>query len=527
MAADGGMGLHASAVAAALGGVVEGDGDPLLLGVAGLEEAGPDQLSFLSNRRYVRHLASSRAGCVLVGRGDERGSRLVIRLADPYEGFARALRLFHPTPPFEAGVDPRACVHESAHVEGARIEAFAWIGPGAVVGAGTWVQANAVVAAGARVGADCRLMPHSVVCEDCVLGDRVWLNPGAVVGGEGFGFAPTARGNLKIPQVGRAVVEDDVEIGSNSCVDRAALGQTTVERGAKLDNLCQVGHAAQVGAHSMMVAYAGIAGSSRLGERSIMAAKSALLGHLQVGPDSRIGVSSVVHDSQPAGARVSGVPAIDHRRWLRAATLFGDLPALRDETRALRQALASAQAASPAPAPSPAPASSRAPPSTRSDMSPSAATDTDPGVLSVDIQGILDLLPHRYPFLMIDRVVEVQPGQRAVGWKCVSVNEPFFQGHFPGTPIMPGVLIAEAFAQLACVVAMTEHPEARGQSVLLLGLDKMRFRQPVRPGDRLVLTVEKVFERRSVWKLSGKAEVEGVRVADGEVMATIQVNRGG
>jgi len=348
-------------------------------------------------------------------------------------------------------------------------------------------------------------MPHSVVCEDCIVGDRVWLNPGAVVGGEGFGFAPTADGNLKIPQVGRAIIEDDVEIGSNSCVDRAAMGDTVVHRGAKLDNLCQVGHAAHIGQHSLMVAYAGVAGSSRLGDRCVMAAKAALLGHIEIGPGSQVGVASVVHDSQPAGARVSGIPAIDHRRWLRSAAVFGDLPQLRRQVRGLTRA-----ASPPVPPVSLEPAVSP--------VEPATEPATEP---ALDIQAILDMLPHRFPFLMIDRVLEVDPGKRAVGIKCITVNEPHFQGHFPGQPIMPGVLITEAFAQLSCVVALTEHPEARGKSVLLLGLDKVRFRHPVRPGDRLVLTVEKIFERQSVWKLSGIAEVDGVRVADGIVMATI------
>lgn len=154
-------------------------------------------------------------------------------------------------------------------------------------------------------------------------------------------------------------------------------------------------------------------------------------------------------------------------------------------------------------------------------MLPSSPKATPGMDAALGIQDILEMLPHRFPFLMIDRVLEVEPGQRAVGVKCVTVNEPHFQGHFPGQPIMPGVLITEAFAQLACVVALTQHPEARDKGVLLLGLDKMRFRHPVRPGDRLVLTVEKIYERRAVWKLSGVAEVDGIRVAEGEVMATI------
>ena len=145
----------------------------------------------------------------------------------------------------------------------------------AVVGAGAWIQSGAYVGPGAQVGAGARMMPNSVLCEGCQIGERTWLNPGAVVGSEGFGFAPTASGNLKIPQVGTARVGNDVEIGANSCVDRAAMATTRVSDGAKLDNLVQVGHAAEVGAHSMMVAFSGVAGSSKLGPRTVLAAKAA------------------------------------------------------------------------------------------------------------------------------------------------------------------------------------------------------------------------------------------------------------
>lgn len=139
----------------------------------------------------------------------------------------------------------------------------------------------------------------------------------------------------------------------------------------------------------------------------------------------------------------------------------------------------------------------------------------------IDVQGILALLPHRYPFLLVDRVTELEPGVRAVAIKCVSVNEPQFQGHFPGQPIMPGVLIAEAFAQVAGVVALTVLPDCVGKTVYLLGMDGLRFRKPVVPGDRLVITVEKSYEKRGIWKFTAKAEVEGVKVAEGEVMATV------
>lgn len=323
-----------------LGGEVEGDGGCALSDVRGLDEAGPEHLSFLSNRRYVRRLAGSRAGAVLIDRQTPAGGRTVIRTEDPYAAFAAAVAIFHPLPWPEPRVDPAAWVAPDAVVQGATIEAFAWIGPGAVVGPGTWVEAGATVGPGAVIGPDCRLMSRSVVCAGCALGARVWLNPGAVVGAEGFGFAPTAAGLVKIPQVGRAVVEDDVEIGANSTVDRAALGETRVGRGAKLDNLVQVGHGAEIGPHNCLVAYSGVAGSSRLGRGVTLAAKAAVLGHLQIGDGVSVGVASIVHDDQPAGARVSGVPAIEHRRWLRAATAAAELPDLLRQVRALEARLA-------------------------------------------------------------------------------------------------------------------------------------------------------------------------------------------
>lgn len=327
-------------LASHLGAQVEGQSDLVLTGVQALSDAGPGDLSFLANRRYLKSAQESQAGAILVGPGVQLGARTVLRCADPYLAFAQAMALFHPTEFPSAGVDPRAYVADDAVVEGARIEAFAWIGPGAVVGAGSWVEAGAVVGADAVVGQHCRLMSHSVVSHGCTVGDRVWLNPGAVVGGEGFGFARGPEVPVKIPQAGTVVIEDDVEIGANSCVDRAAMGTTHVRRGAKLDNLVQVGHAADVGPGAVMVAYSGVAGSSKLGAGVTLAAKAAVLGHLDIGDGVQVGVSSAVHDDQPAGARVTGVPAIDHRRWLRAATGFSELPELIKRLRALEARVA-------------------------------------------------------------------------------------------------------------------------------------------------------------------------------------------
>lgn len=343
-------------LAEALGGKVDGDAARPLEGVAALSDAGPAQISFLANRRYVTAFRESAAGCVLVGLGEPvPQGRTVIRVADPYAAFAAALRCFHSVHRPAPRVDPRAHVADDAVVDGATIEAFAWVGPGAVVGPGTWVEAGAVVGEGAVVGRDARLMPQSVVCAGCVLGDRVWLNPGAVVGGEGFGFVPTATGNHKIPQVGHAVIEDDVELGANACVDRAALGQTRVRRGAKLDNLTQVGHAADIGEHSLMVAYSGVAGSAKLGSRVALGARGTVLGHITVGDGVKVGVGGVLHRSVPAGQQVSGVPAMPHKAWLRAASSFKDLPDLVREVRRLTARVAELEARLDGPAGEPGP----------------------------------------------------------------------------------------------------------------------------------------------------------------------------
>jgi len=330
-----------------LGGRVEGDGSRRIADVRGLDEAGPEHLSFVANRRYVKKLEGSAAGAVLLDADTDAHGHTAVRVADPYAAFARAQALFHPLDWPEPGVHPQAWVAPDAEVDGATVEAFAWVGPGAKVGAGCWIEAGAYVGRGAVLGRRCRLMPHSVVYEGCRLGDRVWLNPGAVVGGEGFGFAPTATEHVKIPQAGRVVVEDDVEIGSNSCLDRGAVADTVVRRGAKLDNLVQLGHGVEVGEMSLLVAYTGISGSTKLGKGVVMAARSGAVGHVEIGDGVQVSTQSIVTRDQPAGARLSGFPALDHKRWLRAITAFGDLPELVKKVRRLEKRVAELEGTTP------------------------------------------------------------------------------------------------------------------------------------------------------------------------------------
>jgi UDP-3-O-[3-hydroxymyristoyl] glucosamine N-acyltransferase len=218
--------------------------------------------------------------------------------------------------------------------------AFAYVGPGARVGEGSVLHPGVYVGAGARVGRDCTLMAHAVVADGCVLGDRVWLNPGAVVGGEGFGFVPTAEGHVKIPQTGRAVLGDDVEIGANSCVDRAALGDTEVQAGAKLDNLVQIGHGVTVGPGCLLVATSAVAGSTRLGRGVVLAVRSTVLGHLDVGDGVQVGAVALLTEDTPAGQRRTGIPAIEHGRWLQVAAATPALPELLARVRTLEAEVA-------------------------------------------------------------------------------------------------------------------------------------------------------------------------------------------
>ena len=322
-------------LAAAVGGGVEGDGALQILGVAGLEEAGPSHLSFLANRRYASLFRKSGAGAVLVSMSENAFGRTVVRCRDPYLAFAKALALFYPVAKPPAGVHPLAVVEGSC--EGATILPFAYVGRGALVGEGTIVQPHVYVGGGAVIGRDCLLMAGSAVMDGCVVGDRVVLNPGAVVGGEGFGFVPTPAGLVKIPQTGRAVVGDDVEIGANSCIDRAAMGDTTVATGSKLDTLVQIGHGAEIGAHNVLVAYSAVAGSTRTGTGVTMAARTLLLGHLDIGDGATVGAMSMVTADIPAGGKRTGSPAMEHREWLRLVTAARELPALLKRVAALEK----------------------------------------------------------------------------------------------------------------------------------------------------------------------------------------------
>jgi UDP-3-O-[3-hydroxymyristoyl] glucosamine N-acyltransferase len=320
---------------------VEGDPDFPIRGVGSLEEGGPADLGFLRSAKSAGALEETRIGALIAPPEAEVGGRPVIRSAMPNLDFARAAALIVPARRPEPGVHPSAFVDPTAKVDSqASIGAQVSVGARTQIGPRTVVHANVTVCDDVRVGADCLFHPGVVVREGCEVGDRVVLQPGVSIGGDGFGYEFNERGeHEKVPQLGNVVIEDDVEIGANSAVDRARLGTTRIGRGVKIDNLVQIGHNCVIGAHSAIVSQVGLGGSTLVGSRVFMMGQAGSAGHLTIGDGSFIaGRAGVIRDLPP-GSRVWGFPAVPERRWHRSTALVARLPELLRRLRALERHL--------------------------------------------------------------------------------------------------------------------------------------------------------------------------------------------
>jgi len=314
-------------VAAACGGRVVGDGGRRLSGVHSLEGAGADALSFVSEDRALPRAAVSAAGALLARSAAALPGRIVIEVADPSAALIRALRLFHPAHVPRPGIHPTAVVDA-----GAFVDPSSEIGSYAVVGDLSRIEANAIVGAHAVVGARCRvgagswLHPHVVLYDDVVLGDRVEVHSGAVLGADGFGYATTEKGLVKIPQVGGVTIGDDVEIGANTCIDRAALETTSVGSGTKIDDLVMVGHNVKMGRHDVLCAQVGIAGSAVIGDGVILGGQAGVAGHITVGDGVKVQAQSGIGADVPDGEALHGTPAIGYRAYQKSHIEFRRLP---------------------------------------------------------------------------------------------------------------------------------------------------------------------------------------------------------
>ncbi len=328
---------------ARFGGEVQGEASVRIAQVATLESARADQISFFSHPRYRRALEHTRAGAVIVGRamaGFTQRPRIVCD--DPYAYFARLSAFFNPPRAPLPGVHPSAALHPSAQVHpSASVGPFVAVAAGAVVGAGTALEAGCSVGENARVGAGCLLYANVAVYHDCVIGDRVILHAGAVIGSDGFGLAWEGGRWHKIPQIGRVVIGDDVEVGANTTIDRGALDDTVIEEGVKLDNQIQIGHNCRIGAHTAIAGCVGIAGSTRIG-RYCRIGGSAMIGvHLEIADNVEISAATAVPKpiSKP-GTYSALYPIATHAQWLRNAAHVRHLDALAERVRELEKKLA-------------------------------------------------------------------------------------------------------------------------------------------------------------------------------------------
>ncbi len=337
--------LTVTELAVYLGGVVQGDGTVMISGLGALETAGPDTLTFLANPKYASKVAETSAGAVLIAPGGERYGRTAIEVANPYLGFAKLLTLFYTEPHKAMGVMPAAIVSESASIgEAASIYPGACIGKNVVVGKRTVIYSGAVLYDNVIIGEDCTIHSNAVVRERCRIGNRCIIQPGAVIGSDGFGYAPDGNGYYRIPQIGIVVLEDDVEIGANSCIDRAAIEVTRICRGTKLDNLVQIAHNCQIGEDCMIVSQVGISGSAKIGNHVTLAGQVGVAGHLTIGDNVLVGAQSGVPSSLPANAAYSGTPTMPHREWLKSSMVVPRLPELKKTVSALEKRITELEA---------------------------------------------------------------------------------------------------------------------------------------------------------------------------------------
>jgi UDP-3-O-[3-hydroxymyristoyl] glucosamine N-acyltransferase len=336
--------MKLSELAARTGASVEGNiFDLEIEGAAGLDEARPGQVTFLSNPRYTPRLRTTQASAVYVSEAVtlDRNDIVGLRAKDPYLAYTRALRLFHPDPAFAPFIHPSAIIDPTARVgKNVFIGACSVIGPEAEIQSGARIYPNVTIYDSVRIGKDSVVHSGAVIRERSQIGERVVIHNNVVVGCDGFGYAKDEQRRwLKIPQTGRVVIEDDVEIGAGTTIDRASVGESRIGRGTKIDNLVQIGHSCTVGEDTLLCAQVGLAGSSHIGDRVVLAGQAGVAGHLTIGNDAVITAKSATSHDVPSGKIISGIPAFDNRDWLRSTAAFRRLGDMQRTLRELQHRL--------------------------------------------------------------------------------------------------------------------------------------------------------------------------------------------
>jgi len=328
-------------LACRIGCILEGDAAIEISGPAPIDEAGPGEVTFVANPRYQSRLKSLRASAVILAPGMDAPGVAILRTEQPYAAFVRLLELFHEPLRPATGIHATAQVSRSARIgSGASIGSYVVIGDDVAIGVDARIDAHVVIYPRVTIGDRFTAHAGAVVRERVTIGDDVKLQSGAVIGGEGFGYLPDEKGGIRgIPQTGTVVLEDGVEIGANTTIDRAAVGATRIRRGAKIDNLVQIGHGCEVGESALLAAQVGLAGSTKIGPGAQLGGQVGAAGHLTIGAGARIAAQSGIPNDVAAGAVVSGYPAVDIRTWRRAVAIWARLPSLLRRLRQLEQRL--------------------------------------------------------------------------------------------------------------------------------------------------------------------------------------------
>lgn len=325
------MEFSAKQIAGFIQGTIEGDENATVHTFAKIEEGVPGAISFLANPKYTNYIYETQSSIVLVSRDlqlEKAVNPTLIRVDNPYESVAKLLALYEMSKPKKKGIDPLAFVAPTATIgEDCYIAPFAYIGENVKIGKGTQIYPHTVVYDNASVGEDCLLYNNVSIYHDCKVGNRVILHSGCVIGADGFGFAPTENGYDKIPQIGIVTIEDDVEIGANSCVDRSTMGSTYVRKGVKLDNMVQIAHNVEVGANTVMSAQVGVAGSTKIGEWCMFGGQVGISGHATIANRTMAGAQSDIPNSiKKEGTTIQGSPSIDARNFWKSSAVFKNLP---------------------------------------------------------------------------------------------------------------------------------------------------------------------------------------------------------
>ncbi len=338
------MEFTAKQIADMIGGHVEGNEQATVNTFAKIEEGKPGAISFLSNPKYTHYLYDTQSSVVLINEDVELEKPVaatLIRVKNAYESVAKLLQLYESMKPRKTGIEPQAYVSEKATLgKDVYIGAFAYIGDGAVIGDGSQIYPHTVIGDGVTIGEKCTLFPNVTIYQGCKLGNNVTIHAGSVIGADGFGFAPNTEGYDKIPQIGIVVIEDNVEIGANTCIDRSTMGQTVIHQGVKLDNLIQVAHNCEIGENTVMSAQVGMAGSTKIGAWCMVGGQAGFSGHIHVADKTFVGAQcGVIGNTKGDGETLIGSPAVNPKMYFKARALDAKLPDMYRQIAALQREL--------------------------------------------------------------------------------------------------------------------------------------------------------------------------------------------